>query len=209
MDLRRKRGPANRQIAANAHALPLRCLSACGAPRGARTSSNGREQQWIALFGAPSPSGPTSWVLSGIINKPRMPKMHRGNEGACLQAEQICISRRRNGLPALPLWESTRSHRECGEGSAANTPRHTKESAEARISIAPHPSHHATCACAKSAARKSTHCGITEHASMVETAQQTPSLPLMGRVASPAPSRDRRVGCGAWPHPDVAPSSMR
>jgi hypothetical protein len=68
---KRKRGPAVRQI------------TACGAPRGARRGPQGSRSHRFALFGAPPPSGPTSWV-SLENSKPRMRHTHRGDEGARL-----------------------------------------------------------------------------------------------------------------------------
>jgi hypothetical protein len=68
-DGRTKAGP-DAGTAANEHALPLRCLSACGAPEGACVPQ-GTSHKDFALFGAPSPL-----TL-------RAPK-RRGKEPACL-----------------------------------------------------------------------------------------------------------------------------
>ena len=98
------------------YALPLRYLSACGAPEGAR-----RDPKRIAdtSYGfAPYPARHPPLSLEGKRSKPRM-HSHRGNVLACFVESP-------NTLPALPLWESTRSPRERGEGSAAE-PRQNKQ----------------------------------------------------------------------------------
>ena len=77
---KRKRGPAVRQI------------TACGAPRGARRVRQRTRSHRFALFGAPPPSGPTSWVWLGKVSKPRMLQRHRGNEGVRLDGRDAATN---------------------------------------------------------------------------------------------------------------------
>jgi hypothetical protein len=93
---RAKAGPVA-GTSAKEHALPLCCMSACGAPEGARVPQ-GTSHKDFALFGAPSPSYPGRVTRRGkeatCLNPPsRFPRLARLLMRTARQNEEAPLGR--------------------------------------------------------------------------------------------------------------------